>query len=93
MEKTEAIFLRVRDDSFSILRHVYGENGKLLDVLPSPVFGFWMAGDKITHVVTLLGTAALTDVALWGPEGCVHAEGRIYPDCDTYTAWAKKNIQ
>lgn len=93
MEQTDAIFLRVRDDSYSILRHIYGENGKLLDVLPSPVFGFLMSGSTITHVVSLLGTASLADVVLWGPEGCVHAEGRIYPDCETYLTWARRNVQ
>lgn len=84
------MMMRVEDDSYCILVHMWGEKMQLVDVLPCPVLGFLVGPDGLESVVSLRGTAAIKDVPIWGPEGCVHRGNDIFPDYDSYVAWVKK---
>lgn len=87
------VMLRTDDHSYSILIHLYGEKNQLVDILPCPVFGFLVGPHGPEFAVSLRGTFPIHSVPIWAPDGCVHLDGRIYPDYDTYKKWAEKGMQ
>lgn len=85
---------RTEDDAYSMLVHTYDEKGALVDVIPSPVLGFLLdhSGTPI-KAVCLRGVINVHDVALWGPEGCVHKGAEIWSSLESYATWAKEHKQ
>lgn len=94
MQEQQQLFLmRTDDHSYSVLFHQYGEKNQLVDVLPCPVFGFLMGQNGPEMIVSLRGASPINTVAIWAPDGCVHLDGRIFPDYDTYKKWAEQGLQ
>jgi len=94
MDETSLTLIRVEDESYSLLVHIFDEKGALVDIIPSPVLGFLMNLTGVpVHAVTLRGPCAVKDVALWGPEGCVHRGPDIWPSLDAYMEYAKGRVQ
>lgn len=94
MDANQLTFVRVEDDSYSILVHTYDDKGALVDVIPSPVLGFLL--DQLAAPVQVVGLRGVTkagDVAIWGPEGCVHKGPQIWPSFESYYEWAKGGVQ
>ncbi len=92
-EQQPLFFMRTDDHSYSILIHQYGEKNQLVDILPCPAFGFLVGEHGPEMIVTMRGAVPIKDATIWAPDGCVHREGRIFHDYDTYMAWAKQGMQ
>ena len=89
-----ATLIRVDDDSFQMLVHMFDDDGKLVDVAPCPILGFIISeAGTPDHVLTLRGIAPTASVAIRDMGGFVHARGNIFPNIDKYKAWAKKEVQ
>ena len=84
--------IRTEDGAYAVVIHVY-DGQKLVDCLPSPVLGFVLGENGPEFAVTLRGLAPVSQVPIWGPEGCVHLGQQVWPDLERYHKWAARNAQ